>query len=96
MAFSSLVALLDLILLRLILIPRKSPRINRWIQDGVFQLQRRAYEVHGEGTWYQIEKEIPMTIIGEQLGDLPLTLQPVCACRGAKSVQHEDELKDGN
>jgi hypothetical protein len=27
-----------------------SPRIDRWIQDGILQLQRRAYEAHKEGT----------------------------------------------
>lgn len=46
--------------------------MSRWIQDGIFQLQRRAYEAHGEGTWFHLAKEVPMTDIGVKLEELPL------------------------
>ncbi|KAL5380203.1 hypothetical protein DPSP01_008004 [Paraphaeosphaeria sporulosa] len=47
-----------------------APRIERWVQDGVFHLQRRAFEARGEGTWVDLEKEIPVTRVREMLGDL--------------------------
>jgi hypothetical protein len=37
------------------------PRIERWIQDGVWQLQRRAYEGEGQRDWIGLEGEIPLT-----------------------------------
>lgn len=49
-----------------------APKLDRWIQDGVFQLQRRAYEAKGEGSWQHIDKEIPVTTGKERLGDLPI------------------------
>jgi hypothetical protein len=48
-----------------------SPRIERWIQDGIFQLQRRAYEDQSE--WQDIDKEIPVTVTRVKLQDLPRT-----------------------
>lgn len=51
--------------------------MSRWIQEGVFQLQRRAYEAYGEGTWHHLEKEVPMTEIGLKLEELPLESFPV-------------------
>ena len=38
---------------------RLGPRLERWIQDGVLQLQRRAYEGDGQGMWQNVEKEVP-------------------------------------
>jgi hypothetical protein len=49
-----------------------SPRIDRWIQDGVLQLQRRAYEAQGQGTWSDLDKEVPLTQANDMLDDLPL------------------------
>ncbi|KAF1846848.1 uncharacterized protein K460DRAFT_132067 [Cucurbitaria berberidis CBS 394.84] len=91
-AFSLVVTLLDLVLLRLIIVPKRSPRIDRWIQDGIFQLQRRAYEAHGEGVWSRLEKDVPMTTsIGEKLAELPVESQPLCTCIvGVKEVQQQD------
>jgi hypothetical protein len=48
--------IVDIVLLKFLIYLSKfrralSPRIERWIQDGVLQLQRRAYEAHKEGTW---------------------------------------------
>jgi len=50
--FSVVVTLLDLFLLKLIIYTNKlrHPRIDRWVQDSTLQLQRRAYEAHGEGS----------------------------------------------
>ncbi|KAH5271964.1 hypothetical protein HBI71_047610 [Parastagonospora nodorum] len=53
------------------------PRTDRWIQDGVLQLQRRAYEAHGQGTWTQLGKDVPLTAKGEKLADLPLESRPI-------------------
>ncbi|KAF2871909.1 hypothetical protein BDV95DRAFT_28836 [Massariosphaeria phaeospora] len=47
-----------------------APRSDRWIQDGVLQLQRRAYEGQGQGTWTNLDQEIPLTVEKELLSDL--------------------------
>lgn len=49
-----------------------SPRIDRWIQDGVFQLQRRSFEIYGQGTWQRLDKEVPSTYEAYDLNELPL------------------------
>lgn len=71
----------DLLVLRsLLYIPRLrrhlAPRIDRWIQDGVLQLQRRAYEAQGVGTWKDIEMPIPTTAMLEKLPDLLISVRP--------------------
>lgn len=50
-----------------------SPRIDCWIQDGVFQLQRRAFDAYGQGTWEGLSNEIPSTKRGQQLTILPVS-----------------------
>lgn len=75
-------AIVDILLLRVLIFldklrPVLSPRIERWIQDGVLQLQRRAYEAHGEGTWSQLDKEIPLTRPNQKLDELPLASVPL-------------------
>ena len=47
-----------------------APRLDRWVQDGVLQLQRRAYAAQGEGTWHDLDKDVPLTRAGETLSDL--------------------------
>jgi hypothetical protein len=69
-------AILDIIILRFLIFldrPKQvlSPRINRCIQDGVLQLQRRAYEAHGQGTWSDLNKEVPLTRAKDTLEELP-------------------------
>jgi hypothetical protein len=74
-------AIVDIVLLRFLVYLSKfrqalSPRIDRWIQDGVLQLQRRAYEAHREGTWSELSKEVPLTGAKEMLAELPLASIP--------------------
>jgi hypothetical protein len=53
------------------------PRIERWIQDGVWQLQRRAYEGEGERDWTNLEGEIPLLKDkAHMLKDLPILWVP--------------------
>ncbi|KAF2110750.1 hypothetical protein BDV96DRAFT_199237 [Lophiotrema nucula] len=75
-ASALLATVLDLGLLRTLIFVKKlrHPRIDRWIQDGVFQLQRRAYEAAGEGQWRRLRKEVPTTVGTERLQELPLSL----------------------
>lgn len=62
-----------------------APRIDRWIQDGVLQLQRRAYEAQGQGTWINLEQDIPLTVEKYQFTDLPTaSLEIVYAERPAE------------
>lgn len=51
------------------------PRIDRWIQDGVWQLQRRAYEGEGYRGWTDLEADVPLTY-EKQLKDLPILWLP--------------------
>jgi len=48
-----------------------TPRLNRWIQDGVWQLQRHAYEAQGHDDWFDIERELPLNKKGTVFKDLP-------------------------
>lgn len=76
---SGTIVRLDLVLLRfLMLLPRKSsrPRLERWIQDGVFQLQRRAYEARGNAVWVRLKKEVPITKESTKLADLEVESYP--------------------
>jgi hypothetical protein len=75
LTFAVFVTILDILLLRFLIYLSKfqralSPRIDRWVQDGVFQLQRRAYEAQGDGVWRMQDKEIPVIFDGSKLADL--------------------------
>lgn len=73
--------LLDITLLKFLIYLSRfrsqiGPRIERWIQDGVWQLQRRAYEGEGQRNWTDLEGEIPLMDQGELLKDLPILWVP--------------------
>lgn len=79
LTMSTIITTVDICLLRFLIYLKKSrqilsPRIDRWIQDDVFQLQRRAYEALGEGVWTRLENEIPVTIEDSLLPDLPIEI----------------------
>ncbi|KAF2743776.1 hypothetical protein M011DRAFT_450657 [Sporormia fimetaria CBS 119925] len=72
-----LITLIDILLLKFLIYadaPRKilEPRITAWVQDGVFQLQRRAYEARSEGPWDRVQKEVPVTVDAMMLSTLPV------------------------
>lgn len=80
-AFSILVAIIDITLLRFLVYLTRfrralGPRIARWTQDGVWQLQRRAYEGEGHRNWTDLESEIPLMEKGHKLNDLPIMWRP--------------------
>jgi hypothetical protein len=75
--FSLIVTILNLFILRFFIFLSRfrralAPRLDRWVQDGVFHLQRRAFDAAGEGTWVKVEEEIPSTLAGQVLGELPV------------------------
>ena len=87
-AFSVLVALLDIFILKFMIYLSKfraalGPRVDRWIQDGIWQLQRRAYEGEGYRGWTDLEADIPLTK-QEKLKDLPILWLP----RKSPAVNH--------
>ncbi|KAH8733180.1 hypothetical protein GQ44DRAFT_754658 [Phaeosphaeriaceae sp. PMI808] len=49
-----------------------APRIDHWVQDGVYQLQRRAFEAQDQGHWLNLEQEIPVTVERQLLHQLPV------------------------
>ncbi|KAF2733745.1 hypothetical protein EJ04DRAFT_605111 [Polyplosphaeria fusca] len=74
---SSIVTIIDVSLLRFVALMKKfrkleSPRLDRWMQDGIFHLQRHAYEAFREGEWKHLTSEVPITVEPTQLSDLPL------------------------
>ncbi|KAJ4289802.1 hypothetical protein N0V90_011133 [Kalmusia sp. IMI 367209] len=75
--FCMVVTALDLILLKFLIFWHRfrgflAPRIDAWVQDGTLQLQRRAYEMQGEGTWERLDKEVPVTTDDIELSTLSL------------------------
>ncbi|KAF2680250.1 hypothetical protein K458DRAFT_312414 [Lentithecium fluviatile CBS 122367] len=79
--FATIITLFNLSVLRFFIFLSRfrqalAPRIDRWVQDGIFQLQRRAFEAHDEGQWTDLEKEIPITRERELLGELPVASLP--------------------
>ena len=71
-AVCCLFAILDMAALRFLIFlttfkKALRPRIDSWIQDGVFQVQRRAFAALGEGTWEQVDDEIPVTSANTEL-----------------------------
>lgn len=79
-ALSVTLALLDIFILRITIYLSRfrralGPRIDRWIQDGVWQLQRRAYEGEGYRGWTDLEADIPLTH-ERKLKDLPILWVP--------------------
>jgi hypothetical protein len=50
-----------------------APRLDRWFQDGVLQLQRQAFEAQGKGNWEKLDDEVPVTRFEEKLSGLSKT-----------------------
>lgn len=79
---SCLIMIINITLLRFLVFLSRfrralAPRIDRWIQDGVWQLQRQAYQAQGHRHWIDVEKEIPLILgEGDQLKDLPVLWVP--------------------
>jgi hypothetical protein len=71
-----------------------SHRLSRWTQDGVLQLQRRAYEAQGRGTWVNLDDDVPLTVSKERLEDLPLTRVLVDFTDSKASSGHRKEDED--
>ncbi|KAF2745218.1 hypothetical protein M011DRAFT_479365 [Sporormia fimetaria CBS 119925] len=72
---SSTIVTVDMLILRILISCRRfragfAPRIDRWIQDGIFQLQRRAHEAQGHGTWKDLREDVPVTTHSILLPDL--------------------------
>jgi hypothetical protein len=98
---ASVVVLLGIVLLRfLILLARfrraLAPRINRWIQDSVLQLQRRAYEAEGQGTWTRLDTDVPITTEKEKLTDLPAEPLPLRVQSGGFSPSWVNKDRDSH
>jgi len=47
------------------------------MQDGIYQLQRRAHEAQGNGTWKKLTDEVPVTSENTPLPDLPIETLPI-------------------
>jgi hypothetical protein len=76
-AFSVIATLCNTLILRFFIFMARfrallAPRIEHWVQDGVYQLQRHAFEAQGQGTWQYLDEEIPTTLNTETLRKLPI------------------------
>jgi len=47
-------------------------RLERWVQDGILQLQRRAFEAEGKGAWEGLCDDVPVTRGEQKLSELAL------------------------
>jgi hypothetical protein len=91
------VVAVDLVLLKFLIYLSKfrrhiwlSPRLNRWIQDGVLHLQRRAYEAQEDVRWSSVEEVVPLTSNHVELPDLMVECIPrPRSCVGCQQKQHE-------
>jgi hypothetical protein len=75
------VAIIDITFLKFLIFLSKfraalAPRIDRWILDGVWQLQRRAYETQNHHNWSGVEGEIPVYTEEKEFKDLPFLWLP--------------------
>ena len=80
LTIASVFTVLDLVLLRVLIFLKGFrrflfPRINRWLQHGVWQLQRHAYEAQADFDWVGCEKEIPTTRTDSALPDLAIQIK---------------------
>lgn len=65
--------LLDFIGLRLYTVRgqlKNLPAVQSWIDDGVYELQRRAYELYTKVPWDRTHKEVPVTSRSQMLHSL--------------------------
>lgn len=96
--FAFTIMFIDITLLRFLIYLSKfrrtlSPRIDRWIQDGIYQLQRRAYEAQGEGVWKSREQEIPLVTDNVNLSDLPIVTPSTHVTQYPSPMQSDFEFK---
>lgn len=74
---ASVLTLIDMTLLRFIAFFKEvrrsdAPRLERWMQDGLFHLQRLAYEACEDSRWKDLTEEVPITVERVTFADLPL------------------------
>jgi hypothetical protein len=89
--FCCIVTLLDMVLLKFLISWKRNrtditPRLDAWIHDGVFQLQRRAYEAYGKGVWERLDKEVPATLDNAELTTFRSLRNPHCQDKAASEA----------
>lgn len=47
--------------------PGKFPQMETWIQEGLLQIQRKAYEGQNQGRWQNRQEDVPTTLYQENL-----------------------------
>ncbi|KAF2645509.1 hypothetical protein P280DRAFT_531672 [Massarina eburnea CBS 473.64] len=96
--FTVTISILEVSILRFLIFLSKfrralSPRIEHWINDGVFQLQRRVFYFNGQGSWTRMEKEIPATKAAELLTALPI-VEPRSSLSRMSTLQSQSPRLD--
>ncbi|KAL5374349.1 hypothetical protein DPSP01_012021 [Paraphaeosphaeria sporulosa] len=76
LTFSAIISFINFFILRFFIFLKRfrktlAPRLDRWVNDGIFQLQRRAFEANESTTWIDSEKEIPTTTYATTMSELP-------------------------
>lgn len=76
LAFSATISFINFFILRFFIYLKRfrktlAPRLDRWVNDGIFQLQRRAFEANESTAWMDAEKEIPTTVYDVMMSELP-------------------------
>ncbi|KAJ4355516.1 uncharacterized protein N0V89_003533 [Didymosphaeria variabile] len=76
LTFSAIISIINYFILRFFIFLKRfrrslAPRLDRWVNDGIFQLQRRAFEANESTMWMDLEKEIPVTVHDMAMSELP-------------------------
>lgn len=75
LTFSAVVSFVNYFILRFFIFLKRfrkslAPRLDRWVNDGIFQIQRRAFEANDSPAWTGLDKEIPTTVESAPLTEL--------------------------
>ncbi|KAJ4290347.1 hypothetical protein N0V90_010563 [Kalmusia sp. IMI 367209] len=97
--FSAVISFINFFILRFFIFLKRfrkslAPRLDRWVNDGIFQLQRRAFEANQEGFWTDLEKEIPVTSSNTAMSELPTKSRTIRRSATATTlVERSDTMK---
>jgi hypothetical protein len=95
--FSFVISFINFFILRFFILLKRfrkclAPRLDRWINDGIFQLQRRAFEANESTLWIDLEKEIPTTEYDTKVSELPAERQTIRRSATAATLVDESAI----
>ncbi|KAL1604937.1 hypothetical protein SLS60_004478 [Paraconiothyrium brasiliense] len=97
LTFSAIISIINFFILRFFILLTRfrkalAPRLDRWVNDGVFQLQRRAFEANESTMWTDLEKEIPTTVHDMAMSELPTHRRTIRRSATAATLVDKDVM----